>query len=402
MNKKYIYILALLSLLYFVFIDEVSNTYIINSSSKIINSSSWISENTIFCLLLILQIIFSPLQAGFSDYFVRKKSLIISISITLASVILLKLSSKHGVSFLLIAVIIKGVFGNTLPIAWAGIADESNGKNIRFLIALSIFALAIGSWGSLLLIPRIAPGIFSYVILGILIAGAVIVTTIFSDPADSPSKSDENYADKLQLKKTSILTLIIQECLGLYRIGRKPLNLLALISFFFSEISFYQILLRIEVFDNYPCFMSSPLAIGIGYTAGTVLLKFLKGKNRHVSATGLSLSSISILIITIFFYIGIQNKNIFTLFFSFYSFGYALFTPSLFAIVSSQEALHNQGKCYGLIDSFESFATLCTFIILFLTRRISCTLSLNISLHLIVISAIIFLIVFIKARAYEK
>jgi len=354
-KKKTLFYLFVSILLYFVFQDEVASTFLINTSSKILSKNNRIHEPVLVYCLLSLQIIFSPLQSGFSDYYLRRKSLIVSISATLISVILLKLSTNSGIMFLAAAIIIKGVLGNTLPIAWAGIADEARGKNIRFFLALSICALAVGSWGSLLVIPHLATNLFFWIVTTLAIIALLYAIYPYVDKEDIPNKDhpDQDLPKFKSSEKISLLYLGKNECIGLYRLGIKPLNFLSLISFLFSEVSFYQILFRLEVFSNYQCFTRVPLAIGIGYTVGTIALKFIKANDKFVSCLGLSISIISILLTNILFAFDIENQIIFTAVFSFFSFGYALFTPSLFSIITPREHPHLQGKTYGLLESTE-------------------------------------------------
>ena len=319
-------------LLYFVLADEVSDTFLVKASSKILANDTWIHEYSIVCFLLGLQIIFASLQSGFSDYYLRRKSMIISMAATLISVFLLKFVSGPYTWLLIISVGIKGILGNTLPIAWSGISEETKGRDTRFFLALSICALAIGSWGSLIGVPYLSSNVLRRSVIGILIFG-IILAYCYSDPEDTPPSIQENNkgVEPETLKNMSFFGLLIKECLSLYRIGKKSLNFLSLNAFLFSEMSFYQILFRIEVFETYECFVHVPLSIGIGYTAGTIALKFIKPiKDRVASAFGISISIAAILTVNILFGLGNTNKIIFISLFALYSLGYAWFTPLFF------------------------------------------------------------------------
>lgn len=389
-NKKklFFYIIGGL-LLYFVLLDEAADTFLTSVSSKILSDEHKPYESRIVYLLLGLQIIFSPLQAGFSDFYLRKKSIIVSLSATLLSVILLKISTNYGIFFLVCAVILKGVLGNTLPIAWAGLAENTRGRNIRFALALSICFLAIGSWGSLLVLPYLAAELFFWLVVILLAIGLGSAIYPFKDPEDAPKPHF--------LETISPIQMLVNECTGIYHISKKPLNFFTLLSFLFSEISFYQILFRVEVFNNYHCFIRVPLAIGIGYTVGTIALKFIKAKDRFVSLSGLALSITAILIVNILFSTGHENQFMFTTLFACYSFGYALFTPSLFSLITPREHAHLQGKIYGILESTDSLASLITFLIVFLTQRLTCNLVVAISTATILISAFFFYFVFKRA-----
>jgi len=402
-RKSRPFYLTISMLLYFVLADEVADTFLVKASSKILADNTWIHEYSLVCFLLGLQIIFSSLQAGFSDYYLRRKSMIVSMLATLISIFLLKIAAGPFAWVLIVSVSIKGILGNTLPIAWSGISDETKGKNIRFFLALSICALAIGSWGSLIGVPHLTSKLLRWSVMGILMIG-IALAFYYSDPEDTPPSTQENDngVEPETIKNRSFLGLFTKECSGIYRIGRKLLNLLCLNAFLFSEMSFYQILFRIEVFETYECFMRVPLAIGIGYTAGTIALKFIKSiQDRVVSAIGISISVITILTANILFALGNTDQLIFITLFAFYSFGYAWFTPALFSMIMTKEPLHNQGKGYGLLESTDSLASLITFILIFKTNKISCVQSLSISSILIIISAIIFVFAFRKDKSSQ-
>src|ERR1700722_12078767 len=132
-KKRFFYSVAFLPL-FFVLLDEAADTYLIHTSSEILSENHSVQEKALIYILLGLQIIFSPLQGGFSDYYLRRKSIIVSLSATLVSVLLLRISDSYGIVFLVSSIVLKGVLGNTLPIAWAGIADITSGKNVRFAL----------------------------------------------------------------------------------------------------------------------------------------------------------------------------------------------------------------------------------------------------------------------------
>src|SRR5579863_8000522 len=139
MRKPYGYLPLLLA---FIFIDETCSNYILNAFA---NRTSLL-EFSLYVIVLFVSIIASPIQAGYSDFYCRKKSLIISLSCSLLSCILVFFSLKNTFSpllFLFIGIIIKAALGNTLPLSWAAIADTQN-KNFRFSLALSTSAMAFG------------------------------------------------------------------------------------------------------------------------------------------------------------------------------------------------------------------------------------------------------------------
>lgn len=234
---------------------------------------------------------------------------------------------------------------------------------------------------------------FFYYTLVFLIIGLIIAIFFFKDVKDKPKAEF--------IEKKSFLQLIIDECVGIYHISKKPLNFFVLLSFLFSEISFYQILFRIEVFNYYYCLIPVPLSIGIGYTLGTIFLKFTRASDETVTVIGLIASIVSLALITLISILKIQNTLNFTIFYAIYSFGYAFFTPAIFSIISPKGHPHLQGKIYGILESIDSFASLLTFIFIFSLKKLSCINLLIFSLIMILISAI-FLLFVLKILATTK
>ena len=90
-------------------------------------------------VMIILQILAAPVQAGFSDFYCRRKSLIVSLTFTSLSLIILVLFKSNNLLTLfplVLVAIINGVFGNTVPLAWAALADMQK-TNLRFSLAMT-------------------------------------------------------------------------------------------------------------------------------------------------------------------------------------------------------------------------------------------------------------------------
>ncbi len=95
--------------------------------------------------MIVLQIFAAPVQAGFSDFYCRKKSLIISLVFScLSLIILIFFKSRNLLSMipLVLVVFMNGALGNTIPLAWAALADSQK-KNLRFSLALTTGAYSI-------------------------------------------------------------------------------------------------------------------------------------------------------------------------------------------------------------------------------------------------------------------
>lgn len=399
LNNRRIFCLSLIFLFYFVFIDELTDTFLLTLSATILSDSKPDGEQTIAYLLLGLQVICAPLQTGASDG-KRRNYLLFSLLFTVISLFLFRLSMLYK-SFLIlsIAIVLKGFFGNTLPIAWAGIADITARNNIRFFLALSICALAVGSWAPLIVALHFSSDIFYRLTTFLVIAAVVFAIYPFRDSHDTPPVKNEKQIQLPQIFSPHFWATDIKE---LWHFATRGIGKFCFLSFIFSEISFYQILFRIEMFNNYTCFAYVPLAIGIGYTLGTGALRFITLMDKHVCLIGSLVSLSSIIFTSYFFKSGIHNQPLFITFFALYSFGYALFTPALFSLITPRSHPHLIGKAYGLLESSDSLATLFTLFLIFKMRAISCDLALIISSISILLSFATFFYIFQRLKNPDK
>ena len=346
----------ILILLIGILSDEACDNFIIDSTSGLFPMfGKWLVY-----LLLVLQIIFSPIQSGISDVYCRKKSLIVSISATTLSVILLSMSLKLGFFLLVLAIIIKGVFGNTLPISLAGLADVSRHNNFRFTLALAICFLAVGSWGLLYLMPIVSYTTILIVVLSLSVFSLFLIVFCFADVKDQ-------HAIGVSEKTFAILK---KEFIDLGVLVTRPTTILILLTFFFSEFALFQILLRIEVYKD-GLFMFIPLGLGIGYTLGTISLKFVRMEDKPTLYLGLVLCVVFILVLYVASLLFPPSKMLVSVFCGLYTFGMAFFTPSLFSFFTNRSAVHEVGKVYGIFESTDSLATVATLLVVFNTRGIS-------------------------------
>src|SRR5712692_10426849 len=107
--KKYLFILisAILA-------DVVCN----NSIVQIYEIQPHFNSLGLIITMLCLQMITAPIQAGFSDFYCRKKSLIVALVISFVSLFFLiysKSSSSIASIFLLLSLVLNACLGNTVP-----------------------------------------------------------------------------------------------------------------------------------------------------------------------------------------------------------------------------------------------------------------------------------------------
>lgn len=110
-----------------------------NAILRVFNTQVPLIALVLSVVMIVLQILAAPLQAGFSDFYCRKKSLIVSLvfsSLSLVILIFFKSMSLLSIFPLILVLLMNGVFGNTVPLAWAALADIQK-SNLRFSLALT-------------------------------------------------------------------------------------------------------------------------------------------------------------------------------------------------------------------------------------------------------------------------
>ncbi len=116
-----------------------------NSILRIFNTQTPLLVLILSTGMLVLQIFSAPIQAGFSDFYCRKKSIIVSLAFScLSLIILVFFKSKNTLSLtpLVLVLFMNGIFGNTIPLAWSAVADTQK-TNLRFSLALTTGAYSI-------------------------------------------------------------------------------------------------------------------------------------------------------------------------------------------------------------------------------------------------------------------
>lgn len=340
-------------ILTFIAFDVLCDNYIASS----FNNESPVIEFSLLVGVMLLQIVFSPIQAGFSDFYGRKISLVVSISFSILSLIFVYLYDLHTLTYLPIIIAIcvsKGILGNTVPISWAAIGDlgKTEGKNLRFF-----FALATASYAVAYLILIFMKKTFSDIDSTLLII-ILFILVLFICVRHFFDMKDPRLKNIIKSKNTHLFDFIKKELILIKNDTKNKLNQMILLSWIFWEISIYIILAYFADFGSYE---STFIAVSmmIGYLIGTISMKFLSHvPDSKMIRVGYIISIIS-LIPYFFLYssYGNQNSIISTCYF-FHAIGNAILSPTLFSIISKNKKEHERGKIYGLVESADTIAFL--------------------------------------------
>ncbi len=356
-NKGFYFVILFLA----IFASTFFEYFFVDSMSKepaFANNFAYMTNK-----LVIIQIFFAIFQSSISDLYCRKKMLVISILFTLVSLFLFKEAMNLGSTVLLnIAIWTLGTVGNVVPIAWAGIADISEKREMRFKLSLSILSIAVGAYLTLIIEPQYSFKALFY--WNLLVLVSVLCTSFFFQDLRADKKNG----------KINPWKSFIHEMKGLKLILSKSFNRWAFLAFFFSEVAYYQIFFRVETLHNDPMLNNAvPYAVAGGYTVGSFIVKIIHTKGREVVSYGLIFLFLTILFTVVLSVLGALNIIIFAILFTLLNIGVAIFTPSLFALISPINEPHEQGKIFGLLDSAESFATILAYVLVFSLSQIAQT-----------------------------
>jgi MFS family permease len=309
-----------------------------------------------------MQIIFAPIQSGLSDIYGRKKSLIVSLSFSLLSLILISLfiNSKIFLSFLALATISKGVIGNTLPISLAVIADTQR-KNYRVSFAFSTAAYAFAYLVLASIIDLITFDQISFYLILLFIFLIIICLKSFNVVSD---KNEKDHSEKPH----SIISIVENETKLIIKDLKHVPTCKALAAFFFWETSLYSILLsQIDFQINKQTRIAQSMMFG--YLLGVFLLFFLKKiKDNKIIKTGYYISFFSLVPYFILFQFVESQNELLRICYFFHALGNAFLSPALLSILAKERKAHEQGRIYGLTDSVDTLGFLCaTFAIMLFT-----------------------------------
>jgi MFS family permease len=305
--------------------------------------------------LHVLVLIFAPIQAGFSDHFCRRKSLIIAIFAIVLSQICLYLSYGNGIQWKVAAFIIVGLAGHVIPISRAAIMDISHQMHITEKIGYTTIAVGLGWVASLWGVILLKPIELLICIFALSFGALVLVTFYFSDPEDKRILRRQNFS-------------IYEEANSFTKMLKKYKLRLILSCYFLIELGFY-IVFRIEEVSPktfYAQYIITVLATG--YSIGVFILVFLK-KYFHefrILKIGFFISGPLIIVLSLTRFWITSHSYLFYLLDFFFAFGVGWIVPPLLATCSKcwKNNEHFQGKVFGLVESTDTLSLIVSSLIL--------------------------------------
>lgn len=350
---KSIYLPIILS---FLLADELCSNFVLS----IFSVFSTRTESILYILFLLTVIVFSPIQAGFSDRYCRKKSLVVSLTFSLISASLILLGEKSNFTIIILSLIIitKGGLGNTLPLSLAGVADGKF-KDTRFSMALCTGAMATG-YLVLILLQNFTTIAKSSIIISILLLIVLLICiNYFNDIRDKEGKTIE--AKNNETKFQTFIRegkLILHETSLIKNEFKCKRTIFGLLIFVLWEISQYSVHclnadLRVKRFSNLTT------AMVCGYLLGLLILKILKNlDDKKTIRIGFTICLLSVVPYFILYPFLSDRKILLLSCYFFYNLGTVFLAPSLFSILAKERKPHEQGVIFGLLESVDTIAFL--------------------------------------------
>jgi hypothetical protein len=306
----------------------------------------------------IFSIVFGPLQAGLSDFYCRRKSLIVSLIATLVgSLIFYIWYQNQKIIFLIIYILLIGIAGNVSPIAIAGFKDITKSFYVfRYFLSLYVIIYYAGGvfYNTSKMYATETVVYFSTII--IIFISIIFVSFLFRDLIDKD----------LQEGKISFKS----ECLAIYHIFIKDTSfLLATISFLLAEISLYQITFRTEISENL-LLQYLPLELIIGSIIGAIFLKFNKSTDKYCLWMSLYLALASLVFVFILILFGINLKPVTISVLIVFSFCLCVIYSTFISILIRKRHHHDYGKIVGVIESVDDISYFLAILIIVFRRHI--------------------------------
>jgi len=272
-------------------------------------------------------------------------------SLSLSAIIVFFYNLLSGSWLLYISLIFKGVGGNVTPVALASLATIVPHRKFTFYLAIAICAYSLGMWVPIYL--------HSFHYLSTLAAFLALVCTIIIIKWFKESEFDDFKLKNNTASLGNFFLFLKKDVISIARFAVAVSVMLALFGYLSSEVAYYQVLLRGEILGESIFYSNLSLKMGLSYYVGTLLLYLLlrrKVSSMRCLLLGVLSALFSIIVSSILSSIGMGNKLLFDILFSFFSIGFALLTPSLFSELSRIRRKDEQGKIYGFLDTFDTLA----------------------------------------------
>ena len=352
-------------------------------------------------------------QSGFSDFYGRKKHLLISsicvllsaVYLSLAHIVKIPTSALNSFSISIITTFpvcfLLGVTGNAIPIARAGIADL---KIHDFRTAMGWSTTFIGfGWITSIMLGLVLPpiGVLMVVILVQAIV-TFIIKYVFDDTEDL----------SITNPRPHYLNTIFKSYQWFGSMFLVTGGAAAILAYLFTETSFYQIY---SINEEGVISLGSKvtgLVMAFGYAFGVIIQWIINWSDKSGIKFGITFSLLSLAFLVVFklFFqsnLPIFNQNHFIIegILNFlFSLGFGFSVPSLFSLMSSKIEPHHSGRLFGAIDTTDTLALSLSSFALYLRDKLKFKDTIVYSLLLLFfISSFIFYRVFIKRfSSYEK
>lgn len=313
-------------------------------------------------ILSISQLLAAPIQGSLSDHYCRKRSLLFATFAVIGGQILILSGistpdhSTLAFAFLLTGFLLDGCLGNVTTIARAALIDSNYLGSPRKALGYSFILIGLPWIIVFFFHSKLNLSISTSIALNVI--SFVTIYLYFLDQKDKGKES-----------KTSSLT---HDFNAFFKFFNSKIFLFGTFAFLISEMGFnFMFLFESEIFRNRTASFIYPL-FGLGFSCGALfqnLVEVPKQNMKGIILLGFAVSIFSIVILPIFFYFqdgsSFNDEFIWTQGASILAAAAGFYFPTLFALLSQNHPIHEQGKVFGFLESVQTLGEVAVTILLF-------------------------------------
>jgi MFS family permease len=327
----------------------------------------------------ILAFFCAPIQAGLSDYYHRKKSLLFALLVNFcSSIVFIFWLISQKLFLLILSLFAWGVAGNFYPIAISSYKDISKKYvNFRFFVGASLFYYSAGDFFLFPFQSFISSKMILVIAFVLIVISIILILFWFKDAKD------------VEIRERPTIK---HEIIYIYHNFLKhKVFIFSLLGYFLLELTMYQFTFRTEIPEQ---FLNKilPIEMLIGTFLGMVFLRITKRSDERLFVLGIMGLVFCIGVLFVDQFLRWSNLTFLRLVMLFLGFSYALIYSCLYCLLTRKRHHHDHGKIFGMLDSVDALSFITAILVVSKMLEVSQKTIYLVSLSIFIVGAILLLI----------